>query len=40
VKEVVTRENLRELFGLDFSVRSAASGAPEVLPILGDGNGK
>jgi iron complex transport system ATP-binding protein len=36
VKEVVTRENLRELFGLDFQVRSAATGTPEVLPVLND----
>jgi len=38
VKEVVTRENLRELFGMDFQVRSTTTGTPEVLPILSNGN--
>jgi ABC-type cobalamin/Fe3+-siderophores transport system ATPase subunit len=34
VGEVVSRENLKSLFGLDFSVRSCSDGAPEVLPIM------
>jgi iron complex transport system ATP-binding protein len=38
VSEVVTRENLRELFGLDFTVRPSASGTYEVLPHLREGN--
>jgi iron complex transport system ATP-binding protein len=34
ITEVVTRENLRKLFGLDFLVRPLPSGIPEVLPIM------
>lgn len=36
VSEVVTRENLRRLFGLDFLVRPLPSGNPEVLPVIDD----
>jgi len=36
VPEVVTRENLKRLFGLDFLVRPLPSGVPEVLPIMDD----
>jgi len=36
VAEVVTRENLRRLFGLDFLVRPLPSGVPEVLPVMDD----
>ncbi len=32
--EVITEDNLSQLFGLDFQVRPLASGVPEVLPIL------
>jgi len=35
VAEVISRENLKNLFGLDFSVRVLPDGAPEVLPIIG-----
>lgn len=35
VVEVISRENLKNLFGLDFSVRVLPDGAPEVLPIIG-----
>jgi iron complex transport system ATP-binding protein len=34
VNEVITRENLSRLFGLDFHVRPAADGLPEVLPVI------
>ena len=34
VSEVITRENLSQLFGLDFHVRPHANGLPEVLPII------
>lgn len=34
VAEVLTRDNLRKLFGLDFLVRSLPSGVPEVLPVM------
>jgi iron complex transport system ATP-binding protein len=37
VSEVVTRENLKDLFGLDFSVRFLPDGTPEVLPVMGPG---
>ncbi len=37
-EEVITRENLRQLFGLDFTVRQLQGGIPEVLPILNEGN--
>ncbi len=36
VVEVMTRENLRRLFDLDFVVRRGVAGVPEVLPILDD----
>jgi iron complex transport system ATP-binding protein len=36
VAEVVTRENLRRLFGLDFLVRPLPGGVPEVLPVMDD----
>lgn len=35
VAEVLTRENLKRLFGLDFLVRSQPGGIPEVLPVMG-----
>jgi iron complex transport system ATP-binding protein len=34
VSEVITRENLSRLFGLDFRVRSLPNGLPEVLPVI------
>ena len=34
--EVITRENLQQLFGLDFHVRPAPGGAMEILPALGE----
>ncbi|MBZ5497892.1 MAG: ABC transporter ATP-binding protein [Acidobacteriia bacterium] len=34
VSEVITRENLSRIFGLDFQVRRAADGLPEVLPVI------
>jgi iron complex transport system ATP-binding protein len=34
VSEVVTRENLNRLFGLDFHVRPAADGLIEILPVI------
>ena len=34
VSEVITRENLSGLFGLDFQVRPAAGGLLEVLPVI------
>jgi iron complex transport system ATP-binding protein len=33
-REIITRQNLNALFGLDFSVRSLAGGAIEVLPVI------
>lgn len=36
VPEVITRENLSQLFGLDFQVRPLENGLPEVLPVLDD----
>jgi len=33
-KEIITRENLKALFGLDFSVRSLGGDAMEVLPVI------
>ena len=40
VADVISRESLKELFGLDFSVRFLADGTPEVLPVMGPrGNG-
>jgi iron complex transport system ATP-binding protein len=38
VSEVITRDTLKDLFGLDFSVRLSASGKHEVLPHLNEGN--
>ncbi len=35
--EVITRANLKRLFGLDFSVRLRADGNPEILPIIDEG---
>ncbi len=35
--EVITRSNLKRLFGLEFSVRTNAGGRPEILPILSEG---
>ncbi len=37
VKEVLTAENLKQLFGLDFSVRLLTDGSTEVLPIMDQG---
>jgi iron complex transport system ATP-binding protein len=34
VAEVVTRENLQRLFGIDFQVRPSAGGLPEILPKM------
>ena len=34
VSQVITRENLNQLFGLDFQVRPLPAGSLEVLPIL------
>ena len=34
VPEVITRENLRRLFGMDFQVQTPANGLPEVMPII------
>jgi iron complex transport system ATP-binding protein len=34
VPEVITRENLKQLFGLDFQVRPMPGGLPEVLPVI------
>jgi len=34
VAEVITREHLRGLFGLDFEVRPLPGGAPGVLPLI------
>ncbi|HYK90629.1 MAG TPA: ABC transporter ATP-binding protein [Acidobacteriota bacterium] len=39
VDEVITRENLHQLFGLDFTVRHLSGGIPEVQPILNEGSG-
>ncbi len=35
--EVVTRENLRQLFGLDFSVQQLPGGIPAILPVMQEG---
>jgi iron complex transport system ATP-binding protein len=35
--EVVNRENLSRLFGLDFSVRTLSDGKPQVLPVITEG---
>jgi iron complex transport system ATP-binding protein len=35
--EVINRENLNHLFGLDFSVRTLADGKPQVLPVINEG---
>lgn len=34
VQEVITQENLKQIFGLDFSVRLLSSGGAEILPII------
>jgi len=34
VAEIVTPHNLKNLFGLDFSVRTLQNGIPEVLPVI------
>jgi iron complex transport system ATP-binding protein len=34
VREVITRENLRSVFGIDFAVQIQPDGAPEVVPVL------
>ena len=34
IQEVLTQEHLKQIFGLDFSVRSLAGGKVEVLPII------
>ncbi len=36
VSEVITKENLSRLFGLEFHVRPLENGVPEVLPVLDD----
>lgn len=36
VPEVVTQENLKRLFGLEFHVRVKGTGRPEVLPVIAD----
>ncbi len=38
VQEVITHENLKELFGLDFNIRPLGGGAIEVLPVTSEGN--
>jgi iron complex transport system ATP-binding protein len=38
VSEVITRENLMDLFGMDFSVRATNSGTREVMPQMNQGN--
>jgi len=35
--DVVNRENLSRLFGLDFSVRTLSDGKPQVLPVITEG---
>jgi iron complex transport system ATP-binding protein len=35
VQEVLKREHLKQIFGLDFSIRLLPSGAVEVLPVIG-----
>jgi iron complex transport system ATP-binding protein len=37
VDEVITRDNLKNLFGMDFSVRTSNSGAREVMPQINHG---
>jgi ABC-type hemin transport system ATPase subunit len=34
IQEVLTEEHLKQIFGLDFSVRSLPGGKVEVLPII------
>jgi iron complex transport system ATP-binding protein len=34
ISEVITRENLSRIFGLDFQVRKAADNLPEILPVI------
>jgi iron complex transport system ATP-binding protein len=38
VKDVINRENLNQLFGLDFRVRELPGGIPEVLPVMNEGD--
>ncbi len=35
--EVITRDNLRRLFGLDFSLKWRPDGKPEILPVITEG---
>jgi iron complex transport system ATP-binding protein len=37
VTEVINRENLKRLFGLEFSVSILADGKPQVLSVIGEG---
>lgn len=37
VEDVVTRENLKKLFGVDFLVRPLPGRAPQVLPLMDEG---
>ena len=34
IQEVLTQEHLKQIFGLDFSIRSIPGGKVEVLPII------
>jgi iron complex transport system ATP-binding protein len=34
INEVITRKNLNRIFGLDFHVRPAVDGPPEILPVI------
>ena len=34
VREVLTQENLKQIFGLDFSIRLISGGTVEVLPVI------
>jgi iron complex transport system ATP-binding protein len=38
VPEVINRENLRSLFGLDFRVSLLPQGIPEVMPVINEGS--
>ena len=35
--EVINRDNLKRLFGLDFSLRWRPDGKPEILPVINEG---
>ncbi len=37
VNEVITRENLKQIFGLDFRIGVLPDGTPEVLPVMNEG---